>query len=279
MVSPPRPTQQHCLSLVENPLHKWGEKWTYFQAKIKLGPHCMEMMGLREKRNETKPRKYIHSEVAGGAVQVFLGATCSSWHSAQHLASCQWMNRRTDGWMNECEIHILPNSSLNNPLFIQFLFKNQMNLLGQVSTKGHGGQVWAAGSHLWIGAAYRLYLSHSGNSSSNVVWSLNYPIRRRRKWVQIKLSSGVSPLDHSSPYENHCWGYLAVQVIVNSQIYPLPKEVTWDNSETSRPRSEGKRPWTKNAVLVWDQTSCTVSHSSSVRRNQITTRLERMPQG
>ena len=60
----------HRLSLVENPLHKWGEKWAYFQAKIKLGLHCMEMMGLWEKRNETKPRKFIHSEVAGRLVQV-----------------------------------------------------------------------------------------------------------------------------------------------------------------------------------------------------------------
>lgn len=156
---------------VKNPLHKWGEKWAYFQAKIKLGPRCMEMMGLWEKRNETKPRKYIHSKVAGWDGPGVLGVACSlvlnTW---QHMASYQWM----DGWMDEQIWDLYTSNGLVSItlLFTQFLFKNQINLLGQIFTKGLKGQVWADGTHPWICTAYRVHPSCSSNSFPNVIWSL-----------------------------------------------------------------------------------------------------------
>ena len=97
----PLAQKHHHLSLWRILSINGEKKWAYFQAKIKLGPHCMEMMGLREKRNETKPRKYIYSGVAGGDSPGALGVTCSSMPSTwQHMASCQWMNEQMDGWMD-----------------------------------------------------------------------------------------------------------------------------------------------------------------------------------
>lgn len=92
--------EQHCLSLVENPLYKWGEKWAYFQAKIKLGPHRMEMMGPWERRNKTKPRKYIHSEVAGKDGPGVLGSYM------QLPAQCLTHGKLSmNGRMDACEVH------------------------------------------------------------------------------------------------------------------------------------------------------------------------------